>query len=275
MAATMDRSPTPCPTSSAILTARHLTVRYDTRTALEDVSFQLPGGARLAVLGPNGAGKSTLLKVIAGLLKITAGEVTVHGHPPGQDVCVAFVQQRSEVDWSFPVSVSDVVMMGRVGRIGLLRRPGAADRLRVAEALEAVHLADLAGRQIGALSGGQQQRMFIARALAQEAEMVLMDEPLSGLDAPSRDEILDVLDRLRDVGVSVIMATHDLDMAGRWFEHVLLLNRRVVSFGPPAEVLAGPMLLQAYGGRVRLLDPEHPVAVDDAGFEAERGRASG
>jgi len=240
-----------------VLSVRDLTVRYGNRVALDGVSFSLTCGARVAVVGPNGAGKSTLFRVVAGLLPVDAGRITVHGHAPGVDVCVAYVQQRSEVDWRFPVCVADVVMMGRLGRIGLFRRPRAVDRERVAEALRTVHLADLAQRQIGALSGGQQQRMFIARALAQEAELVLMDEPLTGLDARSRDDILGVLDRLKTAGVAVMVATHDLDLAVRSFEHALLLNGRVVAYGPPADVVSEANLLEAYGGRVRFLDAGH------------------
>lgn len=230
-----------------ILSVRGLRVRYGHRTALENVDFDMPRGTSLAVVGPNGAGKSTLLQVVAGLLPIDAGRVTVHGHEPGIDICVAYVPQRGEVDWHFPVRVSDVVMMGRVGRIGLLRRPGAADRERVAEALATVRLETLADRQIGALSGGQQQRMFIARALAQQAELVLMDEPFAGLDTPSRAELLDVMARLRAEGVSLVVATHDLDVAARGVDLVLLLDRQTLAFGAPERVLDEENLARAYG----------------------------
>jgi len=240
--------------SGPIVSTRSLNVLYGQRPALEGVTFDLPRRARLAVIGPNGAGKSTLLEVIAGLRPATSGLVEVHGHRPGVDICVAYLQQRGEVDRSFPLSVADVVMMGRVGRIGLFRRPGAGDRARVAAALDTVQLANLADRQIGALSGGQLQRVFIARALAQEAELVLMDEPLSGLDAPSCEEVLHVLDRLAVEGVSVIVATHDMEMAARSFELVLLLNRRAIAFGSPAEALAEHRLLEAYGVRLDAVD---------------------
>jgi manganese/iron transport system ATP-binding protein len=239
------------------LEATDVAVRYGDHVALDGVSFRLECGERLAVVGPNGAGKTTLFRVIAGLTAPSSGTLTVHGHAPGIGVCVAYVPQRNEVDWSFPVTVADVTMMGRVGRIGMLRRPGALDRARVRECLGTVGLTDLAERQIGALSGGQQQRMFIARALAQEAELVLMDEPLTGLDAHSRQDILDVLADLRRRGVSVMVATHDLALAAEHFDRVLLLNHHPIAWGATEDVLTPSHLLAAYGDRVRFIDPGH------------------
>ncbi|MFX1355438.1 MAG: metal ABC transporter ATP-binding protein, partial [Promethearchaeota archaeon] len=162
-----------------ILEASHLTMRYNGRAVLEDISFHLVSGEQVAVVGPNGAGKSTLFRVIAGVLHPTAGEVRIAGHCPGGHICIAYVPQRSQVDWAFPVTVADVVMMGRAGKVGLLRHPSRKDWEYVRQCLDVVGMADLVDRQIGELSGGQQQRMFIARALAQEAELVLMDEPLT------------------------------------------------------------------------------------------------
>jgi manganese/iron transport system ATP-binding protein len=179
-----------------ILEVSDVTVRYDGRLALEEVSFQLTPGERMAVVGPNGAGKSTLFKVIAGVLQPTTGKVSVYGHGPGGHICIAYVPQRSQVDWSFPVNVADVVMMGRIGKLGPLRWPKARDWAYVRQCLEVVGVADLADRQISELSGGQQQRMFIARALAQEAELMLMDEPLTGLDLTSQEDTFHILDEL-------------------------------------------------------------------------------
>ncbi|MBM3188035.1 MAG: metal ABC transporter ATP-binding protein [Chloroflexi bacterium] len=235
------------------LDVSHVTLRYDGHTALEDVSFGLSAGERVAVVGPNGAGKSTLFKVIAGVLDPTAGQVRVAGHCPAGHICIAFVPQRSQVDWRFPVSVADVVMMGRAGRLGPLRYPGRRDRESVRACLQVVGLADLANRQISELSGGQQQRMFIARALAQEAELMLMDEPLTGLDLPSQEQILDILDALRARKVTVMVATHDLNLAAERFDSVLLLNRRVLGFGRPAEVFGEAQLREAYGGHLHLV----------------------
>jgi ABC-type Mn2+/Zn2+ transport system ATPase subunit len=240
-----------------ILEARAVTVRYGDRLALDRVSFALRAGDRVAVVGPNGAGKTTLFKAVAGLVDRAAGSIVVHGHAPGVDVCVAYVQQRRDVDWAFPLTVSDVVMMGRVGKIGLLRRPGRSDRVCVSDALAMVGLSDLADRQIGELSGGQQQRMFIARAVVQEAEVVLMDEPLTGLDVQSQDSVLAVLASLRARGVSVMVAMHDLELAASHFDPVMLLSRRLIAFGHAADVLTDDNLRTAYGGRVRFLDPGH------------------
>ncbi len=242
-----------------ILEAVHVTVRYDGRAALDDVSFRLRNGERVAVVGPNGAGKSTLFKVIAGVLNPTSGEVRVAGHCPGSHICTAYVPQRSEVDWSFPVTVADVVMMGRTSKLGLLRRPGREDRAHVRRCLEVVALSDLADRQIDALSGGQQQRMFIARALAQEAALMLMDEPLTGLDIPAQEDIFRIVDALRLRGVTLMVATHDLNLAAERFDRVLLLKGRLLGIGEPDEVLTAEHLQAAYGGHLRLIPTENGV----------------
>lgn len=237
-----------------ILNLARVSLRYDGHLALEDISFHLHVGERVAVVGPNGAGKSTLFKIVAGVLRPSAGEVTVYGSGPGGHVCIGYVPQRNQVDWRFPVSVADVVMMGRIAKLGLLGWPKKRDWEFVQAALETVGLADLADRQIGELSGGQQQRMFIARALAQEAELMLMDEPLTGLDTPAQEGLLSLLGELQRKGVTVMVATHDLDQAARYFDRILLLNRRLIAFGPAADVLQPEKLVEAYGGRLRLLD---------------------
>jgi len=239
-----------------ILDVSGVTVRYDGRAILEDVSFRLTAGERVAVVGPNGAGKSTLFRVIAGVLHPTAGEVKVAGHGPGGHICIAYVPQRSQVDWTFPVTVAEVVMMGRIGKLGLLRHPGRKDWEYVRQCLEVVGMADLAGRQIGELSGGQQQRMFIARALAQEAELMLMDEPLTGLDMPAQEDIFRILNELRHRQVTVMMATHDLNLATERFDRVILLNKRLLGIGQPEEVFTPELLREAYGGHLRLIQTE-------------------
>ncbi len=244
---------------SRLLEIDALTVRYNGVAALEEVSFLLESGQRLAVVGPNGAGKSTLFKVIAGVLSPTRGEVRVYGYEPGGHICIAYLPQRNAVDWNFPVSVADVVMMGRIGKLGLLRWPKRGDWEFVYQSLEAVDLAHLAQRQISELSGGQQQRMFIARALAQEAELMLMDEPFTGLDARSQEDILRILDVLGKRGVTILASTHDLNLAGDHFDRVLLLNRRVIGFGEPRQVFTTERLIQAYGGHLRLVQSESDV----------------
>ena len=179
--------------SVPILRVENLSLKYDSGFAIENLTFEVSQGERLAVVGPNGAGKSTLFKIIAGVLNQTGGTVNIFGHSPGGHICIAYVSQRSQVDLNFPVTVTDVVMMGRIGQLGLFRNPGAGDKKAVSQALEVVGLEDLAKRQINQLSGGQQQRMFIARSLAQEAELMLMDEPTSGLDTASQEEIFAIL----------------------------------------------------------------------------------
>jgi ABC-type Mn2+/Zn2+ transport system ATPase subunit len=239
-----------------ILDASGVTVRYDGRVALEDVSFRLARGERVAVVGPNGAGKSTLFKAIAGVLPLSAGEIQVAGHEPGGHICIAYVPQRSDVDWNFPVTVADVVMMGRIGKLGFLRHARRRDWEFVSRCLEVVGMSEQAERQISELSGGQQQRMFISRALAQEAELMLMDEPLTGLDVPSQEGIFHILEELRARRVTVMVATHDLNMAAKRFDRIMLLNRRLFGFGLASDVFAPERLQLAYGGQIRFVQGE-------------------
>ena len=178
-------------------------------------------------------------------------------------MCIAYIPQRSQVDWNFPVSVADVVMMGRIAKLGPLGWPKKRDWDLVYQALETVNLSDLSKRQISELSGGQQQRMFIARALAQEAELMLMDEPLSGLDLPSQESILSLLDKFQRQNVTVMVATHDLEQASQYFDRIMLLNHRLIGFGPPEQVLQTEKLIQAYGGRLRSVDGDNVLAVDN------------
>lgn len=224
----------------------------DTTYALEDVSCQVEQGEQIAIIGPNGAGKSTLLKVAAGILKPDLGAVRLFGQAPDRHICIAYVPQRNQIDWRFPVTVSDVVMMGRIRQIGLFRRPGVHDHQIVRQSLKRVGAEHLAGKQIGELSGGQQQRIFIARALAQRADLLLMDEPLSGLDIPSQRALFDILASLKPDGVTVLVATHDLNLAAERFDRVMLLNRQIIAFGPPDQVLTSANLLAAYGGQIHM-----------------------
>ena len=236
-----------------VLKAEGLGLRYETGQALEGVSFELCAGERLAIVGPNGAGKSTLLKIVAGVLAPTEGWVRVFGQDVGGHNCIAYVPQRSQVDWSFPVTVADVVMMGRVGKLGLFHHPRARDWELVYQALEVVGLTSFAERQIRQLSGGQQQRMFIARALAQESELMLMDEPLAGLDASSQEDVFRILDELRGDQVTIVITLHDLKIAARRFDRVMLLNKRMLAVGLPEDVLTPENLVEAYGGHLHLV----------------------
>lgn len=232
--------------------------------ALQHITFSARQGERIAVVGPNGAGKSTLFKLIVGTVKPSEGQVHIFGHGPDGHICIGYVPQRNQIDWSFPVTVEDVVMMGRVGQIGFFRWPRRTDWEIVHQSLARVEASHLAKKQIGELSGGQQQRVFIARALAQEAELLLLDEPLNGLDVPSQQAIFNILDSLRPDGVTVLVATHDLQLAADRFDKIMLLNRQVVAFAEPTAVLNSENLLQAYGGHVHHLpDAEQSILVDD------------
>jgi ABC-type Mn2+/Zn2+ transport system ATPase subunit len=230
-----------------------VSVRYEGTPALDSVTLRVWRGDQIAVVGPNGAGKSTLFNVITGILKPQQGVVRIAGSGPSGHICVGYVPQRNRIDWRFPVTVSDVVMMGRVSKIGMLRRPGREDRKQVQDALAQVDMLSFANRQIGELSGGQQQRVFLARALAQEAELLLLDEPLAGLDIPSQEAILRILAQMRASGLTLLIATHDLNQAAEQFDQMMLLNRRVIAYGPPAQVLTTENLARAYGGQLHVV----------------------
>lgn len=240
---------------------RGLEVQYDHYTAIHSIDLDIEAGERVAVVGPNGAGKSTLLKVIAGVSRPSAGEVRIFGDLPGGHVCIAYVPQRSQVDWRFPVTVREVVMMGRIRKIGLFRWPRGRDWGFVDEAMRRVDITSLANRHIAELSGGQQQRVFLAQALAQEAEIILLDEPLTGLDTPTQEAIFGLLNQLKLAGVTILVATHDLTQAAGFFDRVILVNRRLIAFGPPPEALSRKFLMQAYGGQLHELEGDDGMLV--------------
>ena len=231
------------------LEVRRLTVSYSSRPALWDADAVIPSGTLSAIVGPNGAGKSTLLKAAVGLLPLDAGYVLIDGHPSAEALDrVAYVPQRDEVDLDFPISVREVVEMGRYRSAGWIRRLSSADRARVDEALERVRMTGFADRQIGELSGGQRQRVFIARALAQDAPVMMLDEPFSGVDARTESALLDLLSEFRHEGRTVIVVHHDLGTVRSRFDWALLLNVRTVACGPVGESLSGESLKRAYGG---------------------------
>jgi ABC-type Mn2+/Zn2+ transport system ATPase subunit len=252
------------PAQSGIAVAvRDLWAGYDSSPVLESVTFELPTGSLVGLAGPNGSGKSTLLKALLGLLKPWRGSIELFGRPiDGVRQRVGYAPQAELVDWDFPATVRDVVMMGRHGRIGLLRRPGPADRDAVERAIEQVDLSDLSHRQIGQLSGGQQRRMLIARALAQEADLLLLDEPMGGLDAVSQHQLLTLFEELRNAGKTLLVATHDLSCVAACFDLALLLNRRLVACGPPADVFTPEALSEAFAGHLLLIPTEGGVYVE-------------
>ncbi len=229
-------------------------VGYNGQLALQDVTLDITRGLRLAVLGPNGAGKSTLFKAIMGLLPLHSGHILIHGEPPQRrQADVAYVPQREEIDIRFPVSVRDVVMMGRYGRIGWLKRPSRADWQAVDQVMQRLDILDLADKPLGELSGGQMQRTFLARALAQDAGILLLDEPFTGVDAPTENAIYVLLDDLKSRGVTVLLATHDLDKALSHFDDLLLVNGSVVACGCAEDVFRPELLRRAFGAQVTLM----------------------
>jgi manganese/iron transport system ATP-binding protein len=238
--------------AAPVMTVDGLSAGYPhQRRAIIDVCFAVQGGERIAVIGPNGAGKSTLFKAIVGLIPHHAGTVSIHGEDcRTSHTLVGYVPQQEAIDWNFPVTVQDVVMMGRTRKIGWLRWPRRRDREIVDAALEQVGMAALRYRQIGQLSGGQKRRVFIARALAQETDVLLLDEPFNGVDISGEHEIMETLDRLSAQHITVLLATHDLDLAASRFDRLLLLNQRVIAYGTVAQVFKPETLAEAYGGRI-------------------------
>jgi ABC-type Mn2+/Zn2+ transport system ATPase subunit len=249
--------------SPARLDVDNITVAYDGVPVLQDITFQIPHGARVAVVGPNGAGKSTLFKALVGLLPLRAGKIFIHNLPLGHHLdCVAYVPQREEVDWHFPVTVQDVVLMGRFGHQKWLQRSGRGDREIASNSLQQMGIAEMADHSISELSGGQQQRVFLARALAQEPHIFLMDEPFTGVDATTQEATLALLDHLRRKKVTVLISTHDLNLASTRFDYVLLLNHQLIAFGDPVTVLSPENLTRAFGPQMLKL-PDGTIIVDD------------
>jgi ABC-type Mn2+/Zn2+ transport system ATPase subunit len=234
--------------------ARRLTVRYGAVTALEEIDLDVPAGVRVAVLGPNGSGKSTLFAAAVGLLRPVAGSIEVASKR------IAYLPQQLHVDPTFPITVRDVVAMGRWGELGWLRRPKARDRRLVDEAMQELGIAALARRRLSELSGGQRQRALVAQAHAQQADVLLLDEPYTGVDRPTADRIRELVGRWASEGRTVLVATHDLERSGRDFDLSLALNRRVVAFGPSAEVACDDVLRRTFGDA---------PAVEGAGHELD------
>lgn len=241
-------------TQDPVLEVHDLTVSYSRKPVLWGVDFTLPSGSIAGIVGPNGAGKSTLLKTIMGLIPPSSGCVKLFGHPLEEvRQRVSYVPQRESVDWDFPVSVLDVVLMGRYGKVGLLRNTGERDRSIALECLDKVGMSAFAKRQISQLSGGQQQRVFLARALAQEADIYFMDEPFAGVDAATEQAIIGLLREMAATDKTIVVVHHDLQSARAYFDWVILINMHLVAAGPTAQVFTEEMVQQTYGGRLNLL----------------------
>lgn len=238
------------------LVLQGLTVDYASSRALDDISLNTHCGRSLALVGPNGAGKSTLMKSLVGLVPVTSGSIHWRGKALARsNPEIAYLAQRSEVDWNFPLTVRGLVEMGRYPHTGIWRRYSSHDADVVENAIQAMQLSDLANRQISALSGGQQQRAFVARALAQEAHVVLLDEPFSGLDRPAQEKLTEMLAQLSDDGRLVIAAHHDLDSVTEIFDDVLLLNRKTVAFGAVDQVFTTDKVNACFGNHQHPADP--------------------
>jgi manganese/zinc/iron transport system ATP- binding protein len=249
----------------APLSIHDMTVAYHNKPVLWDIDLDIPPGKLVAIVGPNGAGKSTLIKAVMDLIPRASGEVNVFGKPFRRNRSrVAYVPQRESVDWDFPVSALDVVTMGTYGRIGWFWPVQRRDRDAALDAMRRVGIADLSHRQISQLSGGQQQRTFLARALVQQADLYLMDEPFSAVDAATERAIVSLLHELRTQGKTCLVVHHDLQTVPEYFDYTLLLNMRVVAFGPTSDVFTRENLHKTYGGKLTLLD-EAASALSRAG----------
>jgi ABC-type Mn2+/Zn2+ transport system ATPase subunit len=231
-----------------VLSVRDLSLAYDEQTALHNISFEIPAGDMLAIIGPNGAGKSSLLKAIMGLVQPNRGGLIEVDRKR-----LAYVPQHQSVDWQFPVTVEEVVMMGLARQIGWLRFPRAQHRQQVEAALVRVGMSAYSKRQIGELSGGQRQRVFIARALAQNSDILLLDEPFAGIDVATENDLMNVISAINNEGITILLTTHDLNMAFKRFKRILALNHHLVGIGSPQEMYTPEMLRNLYGGGVATL----------------------
>ncbi|WP_420644522.1 metal ABC transporter ATP-binding protein [Candidatus Leptofilum sp.] len=250
--------------STVALVVDDLTVAYNSKPAIWDVDLKVPEGVLMAIVGPNGAGKSTLIKAALKLIPRAAGTVRFYGLPYEKARSfVGYVPQRGSVDWDFPTSVLDVVMMGLYGKLGWFRRPGRKERQLAMNALEQVGLQDFANRQISQLSGGQQQRTFLARALVQDAQIYFMDEPFAAVDAVTERAIIAIMRELRERGKTVLVVHHDLQTVEEYFDWVTLLNVEVVASGPVGTTFTPDNLRKTYGGRVSYLHEDNaPLPVE-------------
>jgi manganese/zinc/iron transport system ATP- binding protein len=241
-------------TESAIY-IEDMTVAYDVKPVLWDIDLEVPHGVLMAIIGPNGAGKSTMIKSILNIIPLSTGIIRIFGKPyKSVAKQVGYVPQRNSVDWDFPTTVFDVVMMGRYGHLGWIKRPGRKDKELVGEAIDKVGMSEYKNRQISELSGGQQQRLFLARALVQDAELYLMDEPYQGVDATTEKAISNILKEFRNIGKTIVVVHHDLETVKDYFDWITILNVKLVDSGPMDDVFTVDNLKEAYGGSISTLE---------------------
>jgi manganese/zinc/iron transport system ATP- binding protein len=239
------------------VTVNNLTVAYQKKPVLEDISFSVPEGKLIGIIGPNGAGKSTLIKAILELIPTISGKVQIFGSSYKQSrKKVGYVPQRESVDWDFPTDALDVVTMGRYGHLGWFKRPGKTDTTIAMECLEKVGMSQYASRQISQLSGGQQQRVFLARALAQDADLYFMDEPFVGVDAATEKAIITLLNDLKKQGKTVLVVHHDLNTVKEYFDWIMLLNKKLIGIGPTEVLFTKDYLQTTYGGKLTMLEKD-------------------
>jgi manganese/zinc/iron transport system ATP- binding protein len=249
--------------SVAPIQIHDMTIAYHKKPVLWDVDLDVPEGVLVGIIGPNGAGKSTMIKAVMDLVPKASGWVKIYDRPYDQmRSAIGYVPQRESVDWDFPINALDVVLMGRYGHVGWMRRPGAEDKRIAREALEKVGMSEFAERQISQLSGGQQQRVFLARALAQDARIYMMDEPFAGVDAATEKAIIDILIALRREGKTILVVHHDLQTVTEYFDWVIMLNMRVVAAGPTRDVFTNENLQKTYGGRLTVLSQAAQAIAD-------------
>lgn len=249
--------------SVAPIQIHDMTIAYHKKPVLWDVDLDVPEGVLVGIIGPNGAGKSTMIKAVMDLVPKASGWVKIYDRPYDQmRSAIGYVPQRESVDWDFPINALDVVLMGRYGHVGWMRRPGAEDKRIARDALEKVGMGEFAERQISQLSGGQQQRVFLARALAQDARIYMMDEPFAGVDAATEKAIIDILISLRREGKTILVVHHDLQTVTEYFDWVIMLNMRVVAAGPTRDVFTNENLQKTYGGRLTVLSQAAQAIAD-------------
>jgi len=239
------------------LKVKNLTVAYEKKTVLKNISFEIPEGKLIGIIGPNGAGKSTLIKSILGLVPSLTGTVEIYGKiPKMQRNLIGYVPQRESVDWDFPTDVLDVVIMGQYGHLGWFKRPGRQEKELALNCLKQVGMDSFSNRQISQLSGGQQQRVFLARALAQKAQLYFMDEPFVGVDAVTEKTIISLLNDLKEQGKTVLVVHHDLNTVKEYFDWVILLNEELIEIGETKKVFTKAYLQKTYGGKLMMLDAD-------------------